>query len=60
MANYAEVSTSDLRNMADGIKEDIKAIHKSNPKECFKLFRLFKKITAELHKRQFEARFNNN
>ena len=51
--DLATTSTLRLRQLADDLKQDCRLLWDSNNKtEAMKLFRLFKKITAELHRRR--------
>jgi len=44
-----------LRVMADGLKADAKALFQRNRPEAIRLFRLFVRIAAELHRRRNPA-----
>lgn len=44
-----------LRSMADTLKADCKALYPHNKPEAMRLFRRFKQITAELHRRRNPA-----
>lgn len=41
-----------LRNMADNLKADAKSLFNHNREESMRLFRLFRTITSELHRRR--------
>ena len=47
-----QTSSTALRALADGLKVDAKALFNHNRPEAMQLFRLYRVITAELHRRQ--------
>lgn len=57
-ATDRDLQTTDsrrLREMADGLKADAKALFPRNRPEAMRLFRLFKRIATELHRRRNPA-----
>jgi hypothetical protein len=57
-ANQNDLRTTDtrcLREMADGLKADAKALYSHDRPEAMRLFRLFKRIATELHRRRNPA-----
>ncbi len=57
-ATHDDLRTTDsrcLRGMADGLKADAKALYPHNREEAMRLFRLFKRIATELHRRRNPA-----
>jgi hypothetical protein len=44
-----------LREMADGLKADAKALFQHNQPEAMRLFRLFVRMATELHRRHNPA-----
>lgn len=44
-----------LRELADGLKADAKALFPHNKPEAMRLYRLFKRIATELHRRRNPA-----
>lgn len=57
-ASNHDLRTTDsreLRELADSLKADAKAIFQHNRPEAMRLFRLFARIAAELHRRRNPA-----
>ncbi len=51
--DLATTSTLDLSQLANSLKQDCRLLWDANNKtEAMQLFRLFKKLTAELHRRR--------
>jgi hypothetical protein len=51
--DIATTSTLELRNLADDLKQDAKLYFENGKKhEALQLFRLFKKLAAEIHRRK--------
>lgn len=44
-----------LRTLADGLKADAKALFNHNREEAMRLFRLYRSIVTELHRRRNPA-----
>lgn len=47
-----QTSSTDLRVLADGLKADAKALFNHNREEAMRLFRLYRVIVTELHRRR--------
>lgn len=47
-----QTNSTDLRVLADGLKADAKALSNHNREEAMRLFRLYRVIVTELHRRR--------
>jgi len=57
-ATHKDLRTTDsrrLRELADNLKADAKALYPYNRTEAMRLFRLFRRIASELHSRRNPA-----
>lgn len=57
MNDICKTDSGKLRRLADGLKQDARALWDAgNKTEGMRLFRLFRKIARELHRREKERR----
>ena len=55
MNDLQSTDSRELRRLADGLKVDAKALFTTNKPEAMTLFRLYRKIVTELHRRRNPA-----
>lgn len=59
MTDIQATDSRTLRTLADGLKADAIAIQHTNRPEAMRLFRLFRQIVTELHRRNNPAIAHN-